>query len=132
MWKRALKPLPTKPMPRRSVLMSFAERVAVSSSIGREALLAPVELRVRHAQFRERGRRAPVPVGRESIAFIFEILYADPARPESGRCHIAEAVEEADSIGHCWGRALRPCNVVENCGPLRFRRVGERLSESGI
>src|SRR5450759_2507454 len=67
MWKRALKPLPTKPMPRRSVLMSFAERVAVSSSIGREALLAPVELRVRHAQFRERGRRAPVPVGRERL-----------------------------------------------------------------
>src|SRR5437667_11827456 len=100
MWNRALNPLPTKPMPSRSVVMSFAEDSRVQSAVGCESQLRAIELRVGYAKLGEGSRRASVPVGSKKIPFVAKILHAHLARPEPGRREIAQAIEEAYAITH--------------------------------
>src|SRR5207237_5046259 len=100
MWKRALKPLPTKPMPSRSGVMSFAEKVLDERSIRSQAEFAAVEFGVADAKLLQSFGRAPVPVGRKDVSHVAKILYADLARPESACCEIAKSVEEAHAVRH--------------------------------
>src|SRR6266550_3738321 len=130
MWKRALKPLPTNPMPRRSVLIRVAEEFRVQSSVGSEAQFRAIELGVAHAELVESRRRAAVPLMNEKVAHVLQVLDANLAGPEAGGRQITEPIKKGNAICHAGRSARRPRDVVENHLALRLRSVGERLSKS--
>src|SRR3954465_6289398 len=128
--KRALNPLPTKPIPRRSVVMLFDQERLRSGCVGSETQFLAVELRVTDTELAERLGWAAVPIWREDVAHVPEIFHSHLARPEAGRREVAKPVEEADAIGHPGRSARGPGDVVENCFALGLARLSERLAET--
>src|SRR5688572_2510826 len=78
---------------------------------------------VLNAKFAQRRLRAARPLAHEFVAAIIEIGDPDLARPEPGRRHVAEHVEERDALTHLRLRLLGPRDVVENRGALGLRRL---------
>src|SRR5436190_799332 len=121
MWKRALKPLPMKPMLRRVSL------IGVTPEFGRRASFLDWHSRlhevVAHAKLVERGLWATVPVGIEDVAEVPEVLPSHGAGEEAGADLVAEGREERGAgshlrphLGHRYG------NVVQDRMTLRLAR----------
>src|SRR6267378_464777 len=132
MCKRALKPLPMNPSPRRSLLISFSTWVLRHTARSRsQAKVLWVELGVSDAELRQRFRRTAIPIRIECVADIAKVFHSNAAGPEAGRSEIAESIEEGDAIGHRGWCARGPRNVVQDLLTLSDTHVGKGLSESG-
>src|SRR6185503_10209195 len=91
---------------------------------------AAVEFGIGDTELSQRLGRAAVPVRREHIPHVLQILYADLTAPEPGRREIAKAIEEADAVGHAGRGSCGPGDVVQNRFALRLAGIGEDLAES--
>src|SRR2546426_5437706 len=94
MWNRALNPLPTKPIPSRSVVMSFAEKVRYQERelVRSQTKLAAIELGVTDAELLESGGGGAVPFVNEKGAPVLQVLDAHLACSETRGRQITETI----------------------------------------